>query len=102
MKFTPEAIAEGTGGQLLKSGVSGAVCTDTRAIQDGDWFLALRGERFDAHDFLEAAVNAGASGVIAERVPSGWTAGHVLVEDGLTALQNLAAKLAEHHMQRCE
>jgi len=90
MKFTPEAIAAGTQGQLLNSGEAGAVCTDTRAIQKGDWFLALRGERFDAHDFLDAAIANGASGVIAERVPEGWTAGHILVDDGLTALQNLA------------
>ena len=47
----------------------GGVCTDTRAIAPGDWFLALKGERFDAHDFLDAAVQAGACGVIAERVP---------------------------------
>ena len=29
-----------------------AVCTDTRAIRPGSLFVALRGERFDAHDFI--------------------------------------------------
>jgi len=90
MKLTPEDIATGTQGRLLHTGEAGRVCTDTRAIKKGDWFLALKGERFDAHDFVDAAIAAGASGVIAERVPEGWSAGHVLVDDGLTALQNLA------------
>ena len=89
MKFTPAAIAEGTRGQLIQSGTAGTVCTDTRAIEPGDWFLALKGERFDAHDFLDKAVEAGACGVIAERTPEDWSAGLVQVEDGLTALQNL-------------
>ncbi len=89
MKFTPATIAEGTRGQLIQSGTAGTVCTDTRAIEAGDWFLALKGERFDAHDFLDKAVEAGACGVIAERTPEGWSAGLVQVEDGLTALQNL-------------
>ena len=89
MKFSPESIATGTRGRLVHGGVLGRVCTDTRAIAPGDWFLALKGERFDAHDFLDAAVQAGACGVIAERVPEGWSAGWVQVEDGLAALQNL-------------
>lgn len=89
MNFTPEALASGTKGRLVRSGSLGSVCTDTRKISPGDWFLALRGERFDAHDFLDQAIDAGASGVIAERVPEGWSKGHIAVDDGLIALQNL-------------
>lgn len=40
------------------------VWTDTRTIERGDLFVALRGERFDAHDFLAAAVAAGAVAVV--------------------------------------
>ena len=40
------------------------VCTDTRTLQPGDLFVALSGEHFDAHDFLAAAVNAGAAAVV--------------------------------------
>jgi UDP-N-acetylmuramoyl-tripeptide--D-alanyl-D-alanine ligase len=40
------------------------VWTDTRTIQPGDLFVALRGERFDAHDFLAQAVQAGAVAVV--------------------------------------
>ena len=89
MKFSPDSIAAGTCGRLIQGGTDGKVCTDTRAIEAGDWFLALKGERFDAHDFLDAAIQAGACGVVAERVPEGWSAGLVEVDDGLEALQNL-------------
>lgn len=45
------------------------VSTDTRAIGDGDLFVALSGDRFDAHDFLAQAFAAGAAGAVVERVP---------------------------------
>ena len=90
MIFDSEELARGTGGAIVQPGGRGRVCTDTRRIQAGDWFLALRGERFDAHAFLSQAVEAGASGVIAERVPEGWSHGHIAVTDGLDALQRLA------------
>ena len=38
----------------------GRVHTDSRSLQPGDLFVALRGERFDAHDFLPQARAAGA------------------------------------------
>ena len=37
------------------------VCTDTRSILAGDLFVALRGDRFDGHDFIAAAAADGAS-----------------------------------------
>ena len=43
------------------------VHTDSRSLQPGDLFVALRGERFDAHDFLPQASAAGAAAVLAER-----------------------------------
>jgi UDP-N-acetylmuramoyl-tripeptide--D-alanyl-D-alanine ligase len=47
----------------------GGVSTDTRSIARGDVFVALRGERFDGHDFLEQAVAAGASAVVVDDAP---------------------------------
>ncbi len=41
-----------------------AVSTDTRTIRDGTLFVALQGDRFDAHDFLTDAVRAGASALV--------------------------------------
>ena len=46
----------------------GRVWTDTRTIEPGDLFVALGGERFDAHDFLDDAVAKGASGLVVSRV----------------------------------
>ena len=43
------------------------VHTDTRTLQAGDLFVALRGERFDAHDFLPQAAASGAVAVLAQR-----------------------------------
>jgi UDP-N-acetylmuramoyl-tripeptide--D-alanyl-D-alanine ligase len=56
------------------------VLTDTRAIERGALFVALIGERFDGHDYLDAAVAAGATGVVVRegaQVPAGVTAFHV-------------------------
>jgi len=44
----------------------GAVSTDTRTISRGDIFVALRGERFDGHDFLSRAVASGASALVVD------------------------------------
>jgi UDP-N-acetylmuramoyl-tripeptide--D-alanyl-D-alanine ligase len=43
-----------------------AVCTDTRAVAAGDLFVALKGETFDAHDFLADAVKKGAIGLVVD------------------------------------
>lgn len=53
------------------------VCTDTRALREGDLFVCLRGERFDAHDFVAQARAAGAVAAVCERQ----------VEDALPQLQ---------------
>jgi UDP-N-acetylmuramoyl-tripeptide--D-alanyl-D-alanine ligase len=66
------------------------VHTDTRSLQPGDLFVALRGERFDGHDFLTGAREAGAAGAIAER---GLNAdfGGLQVRDTQAALSRLAS-----------
>ena len=44
-----------------------SIRTDTRTLEPGALFVALEGERFDAHDFLDAAKRAGASGAVVRR-----------------------------------
>jgi len=71
------------------------VCTDSRQVKAGDLFFALRGERFDGHDFLRAAAEKGAGAVVAERrsVPANWSSCAVItVEDTRKALGQLAAQ----------
>ena len=43
----------------LRAQVRGRLCTDSRQVQAGDCFVALRGERFDGHDHLAQAVAGG-------------------------------------------
>jgi len=68
------------------------ICTDTRVITAEALFVALAGERFDAHDFLAQARDAGATGAVVRRgTPA--VAGLVCyeVDDTLRALGDLAA-----------
>jgi UDP-N-acetylmuramoyl-tripeptide--D-alanyl-D-alanine ligase len=62
------------------------VSTDSRNIAAGNLFVALRGERFDAHDFLDQVIAQGAAAVVAERVPDGWSAPALIVPDTRVAL----------------
>jgi UDP-N-acetylmuramoyl-tripeptide--D-alanyl-D-alanine ligase len=67
------------------------VHSDTRTLKAGDLFVALRGDNFDAHDFLAAARKAGAVAALAEHgVAEAGLAG-LQVADALAALQQLAA-----------
>ena len=67
------------------------VHSDTRTLQRGDLFVALRGERFDGHDFLPQARAAGAVAVLAERGVAASGLPGLEVPDALLALQELAA-----------
>jgi UDP-N-acetylmuramoyl-tripeptide--D-alanyl-D-alanine ligase len=43
--------------------------TDTRTLKPGEHFVAIRGERFDGHDFVAEALDKGAAGLVVEQVP---------------------------------
>lgn len=71
----PEAIVA-TGARRMGGALPNAfgVATDTRTLAPGDAFVALRGERFDGHDFLAAAIARGAvCSIVSDpaRVPPG-------------------------------
>ena len=88
-------IAEAVGGELPNGGgdliVTAGVSTDTRKLAGGELFVALRGDRFDGHDYVGPAMDAGAIGALvdAEEVASG-RAGLIVIPDTLIALQRLA------------
>jgi len=67
------------------------VHSDTRTLQRGDLFVALKGERFDAHDFLAQAKAAGAVAAIAERGLAEAGLPGLQVNDSKRALGELAA-----------
>jgi UDP-N-acetylmuramoyl-tripeptide--D-alanyl-D-alanine ligase len=67
------------------------VHSDTRTLQPGDLFVALKGERFDAHDFLPQARAAGAVAALAERGLAEAGLPGLLVGDTQRALEFLAA-----------
>jgi UDP-N-acetylmuramoyl-tripeptide--D-alanyl-D-alanine ligase len=67
------------------------IATDSRKVQPGDLFIALRGERYDAHDFLPQVAALGAVAVVAEKVPEEWALPTLLVPDSQVALGQLAA-----------
>ncbi|MEP7057877.1 MAG: UDP-N-acetylmuramoyl-tripeptide--D-alanyl-D-alanine ligase [Caldimonas sp.] len=66
------------------------VHTDTRTLQPGDLFVALKGERFDAHDFLAQAKASGAVAAIAERGLAEAGLAGLEVADSQRALADLA------------
>jgi UDP-N-acetylmuramoyl-tripeptide--D-alanyl-D-alanine ligase len=80
----PGAVLVGDGALAFER-----VHSDTRTLRPGDLFVALRGERFDAHDFLPAARAAGAVAAIAERGLHDSGLAGLQVPDALGALQTL-------------
>jgi UDP-N-acetylmuramoyl-tripeptide--D-alanyl-D-alanine ligase len=71
------------------------ICTDSRQVQPGDLFVALKGERFDAHDFLDDVLKKGVAAAIVskDRVPA-ETHGCalIIVDDTRRALGLIASK----------
>lgn len=88
VNFDSGSIASATRGTVLRDGPSGPVTTDSRAAGAGSWFVALRGPRFDGHDFVPAAWATGA-GAVVDHVPEPLGGPCVLVKDTLVALQDL-------------
>ena len=88
----PSSALVGDGGVPIRR-----VHSDTRTLQPGDLFVALKGERFDAHDFLPQAKAAGAVAALAH---------HGLAEAGLPGLQvvdtrHALGELAAAWRRRC-
>lgn len=57
------------------------LCTDTRQIKTGDFFIALSGERFDAHEFLPEAASNGAVGALVSKLSQHLNLPCILVPD---------------------
>lgn len=87
------AIVSGTvHGQTPTQSVAGPVIVDSRLAVDGCIFIAMRGATTDGHEFVRAAIDAGASVVIAEK-PLDVAATVIVVNNSLDALTALAREV---------
>jgi len=105
--FTVQEVLAATSGILRMSGPAQTfrgVSTDTRTLQPGELFVAIRGERFDGHDFIEQALARGAAGALVERSLPG-THRHTM-QDGAWAIIEVTdalyalGQLARQHRRR--
>jgi len=72
------------------------VITDSREAGVGALFIAIKGERFDGHDYIRAAIENGASAVLAQRLPDGCeNISAVIVNDTVKALGAFAKAFKE-------
>jgi len=102
--WRPDRVRAATGGaaageraedqsvERLSPPLSGRISTDSRSVRPGDIFVALRGDRFDGHDYLAAAAAAGAALLVAEHPVVGLPPAVelLIVRDSLVALGDLA------------
>lgn len=72
------------------------ICTDTRKIIEGSLFFALKGDNFNANTFAQKALESGAAFAIIDEAEYKTDDRFILVEDVLTALQ----ELAKYHRQQ--
>ena len=99
LALTAGDVAAATGGRLIGGRADtpiGRVSIDSRTASAGDFFVALRGERFDGHAFVGEAAARGITGALIEQPPaSGTAAPGVLIQvaDTTRALQDLAREV---------
>jgi UDP-N-acetylmuramoyl-tripeptide--D-alanyl-D-alanine ligase len=85
------AFASACGGEVIGADRAyTGVSSDTRTIRPGELFVALRGPRFNANDFVAAAETAGAAGAVVDR-PVDRALAQIRVADTLEALQKSSA-----------
>ncbi len=94
-QMTLKNIARACGGTfhgedaLLEKEIAGAV-TDSRQVQKGDLYIAMRGERVDGHSFIPSAFEKGAAAVLCEQKPENPAGPWILVDSCPQALKDIA------------
>lgn len=92
-KLTIEDILEATGGTVISGGETeiNGITTDSRAVSGGKLFIPLVGDKFDAHDFIPAAFDLGASAVLTHKDTDGMLHKTIIrVKDTRLALGDIA------------
>jgi len=95
MKLSLSRIAEfiGARGDVDPAAIAQGYSIDSRTVQAGELFFAVKGERLDGHDYVEKAIKQGAIGAVVrkDQVPRYFEMPGLLpVDDTLIALQTLA------------
>ncbi len=92
MLWTSDDAAQATGGRVTRAWEASGVSIDTRTLQAGDLFVALKDVR-DGHDFVAQALEKGAAAALVSRVPDGVGADAplLIVPDVLAALAEMGA-----------
>ena len=86
-----QLVAAIPGARLVGADVAfGGVSTDSRKVDAGALFVALRGESFDAHAFLDQVAARDVAAVVVSALPDGWTLPAIVVPDTLVALGRIA------------
>jgi len=85
-QLMPGAVVRGDGHARFER-----IGTDSRTAGPGDLFVALKGDRFDAHNFLRDVAARGVSAVLASHLPDDWALPSLVVQDTRTALGALAS-----------
>ena len=88
--WTAAEAAAATGGHVASPWTADGVQTDSRTIERGDLFVALKGEQQDGHDYVAGALARGAAAAMVARAPEGVDAARLLtVADTLKGLEAL-------------
>jgi UDP-N-acetylmuramoyl-tripeptide--D-alanyl-D-alanine ligase len=95
LELTAGWVAAAVSGRIVTGSADaavGAVVTDTRTLGAGDFFVALRGDRFDGHAFVDEAFRRGATGAMVDGsfAAQGHAGTVIAVGDTTTGLQDLA------------
>ncbi len=92
MRMSLAEIAKITDGELFysSSAVIRNISLDSREIEEGTLFVAIKGERFDGHDFIGKAFEDGAAAIICERIPYKVKGNVILVDNSLAAFGAIA------------
>ncbi len=107
-KFACQDILPATGGKLTRGELSIGfkdVSTDSRKVRPGELFIALKGERYDGHNFLQQAISRGAVGLMVKKAalrsfpPQADRQGITVIEvnDTLNALGQIARYWRQRH-----
>jgi UDP-N-acetylmuramoyl-tripeptide--D-alanyl-D-alanine ligase len=87
--WTADEAKSATGGAAYGDWAVGGVAIDSRAVAPGDLFVALQGPNHDAHDFVGAALAAGAAAAMVRRRAVAGEAPRLEVDDTLVGLERL-------------